>query len=474
MAGEFQYFVVFAEMRTGSNFLETNLNAMQDVTCHGEAFNPHFIGYPKKTSLFGLDEAARDTDPLKLLQEIRMAPGINGFRYFHDHDARVFDAVMDDPQCAKIILTRNPAESYVSWKIARTTGQWKLTDATRRKTARAEFDAVEFAEFLAQTTSFQQQINRRLQVSGQTAFRLRYEDLNALDVINGLASFLGAGAGLEKLDHSLKVQNPAPLCDKVVNYDEMEQALAGADGFALESVPTFEPKRVAAVPSYIAAVRTPLLYMPIKGGPVEEIRTWLAALDGASTDQLNTRMSQKSLRQWKRANKGHRSFTVLRHPLVRAHFTYCSHILGMGKPEYTAIRQTLIRRYDLPVAPAGPDEDYDLQKHRDGFEIFLRFVGQNLSGQTSIRVDPAWCSQTQALQGFGRFALPDLVLRDTEVATVLPQLAQHVGCVDVGEVSGAASPGPFSLDVIYDASLERLAANVYQRDYLMFGFESWK
>ena len=77
-------------MRTGSNFLETNLNAMQDVTCHGEAFNPHFVGYPNKTSLFGLDEAARDADPKKLLQEIKTAPGINGFRYFHDHDARVF------------------------------------------------------------------------------------------------------------------------------------------------------------------------------------------------------------------------------------------------------------------------------------------------------------------------------------------------------------------------------------------------
>ncbi|MDX1782140.1 MAG: nodulation protein NodH, partial [Thalassovita sp.] len=49
MTDRFDYFVVFAEMRTGSNFLETNLNAFPGLTCYGEAFNPHFIGYPNAT-----------------------------------------------------------------------------------------------------------------------------------------------------------------------------------------------------------------------------------------------------------------------------------------------------------------------------------------------------------------------------------------------------------------------------------------
>ena len=31
----FDYFVVFAEMRTGSNFLEANINAFDGLTCHG-------------------------------------------------------------------------------------------------------------------------------------------------------------------------------------------------------------------------------------------------------------------------------------------------------------------------------------------------------------------------------------------------------------------------------------------------------
>ena len=121
----FTSFVVLAEMRTGSNFLETNLNGIEGISCLGEAFNPHFIGYPNQDTLLGLDKSARDADPLGLLTRIREAPGgISGFRYFHDHDPRILDAVLDDPACAKIILTRNPLDSYVSWKIAQATGQW--------------------------------------------------------------------------------------------------------------------------------------------------------------------------------------------------------------------------------------------------------------------------------------------------------------------------------------------------------------
>ena len=71
MTGPFDYFVVFAEMRTGSNFLESNLNAFDGIECHGEAFNPHFIGYPKTTELLGLTQAERDEEPARLIGAIK-------------------------------------------------------------------------------------------------------------------------------------------------------------------------------------------------------------------------------------------------------------------------------------------------------------------------------------------------------------------------------------------------------------------
>jgi LPS sulfotransferase NodH len=45
MTRRFDAFVIFAEMRTGSNHLEESLNGLDDIQCHGELFNPTFIGH---------------------------------------------------------------------------------------------------------------------------------------------------------------------------------------------------------------------------------------------------------------------------------------------------------------------------------------------------------------------------------------------------------------------------------------------
>ena len=156
MNNKFDYFVILAEMRTGSNFLESNINAFSDLHSFGEAFNPVFIGYPNKTDLLGVDQETRDAEPTTVIDAVvEYDKGLGGFRYFHDHDPRVLDRILDDPKCAKVILTRNPAESYVSWKIAAATGQWKLTNASKRKKAQAVFDAAEFSTFLQDLQSFQ-------------------------------------------------------------------------------------------------------------------------------------------------------------------------------------------------------------------------------------------------------------------------------------------------------------------------------
>ena len=254
MSQKFTSFVLLAEMRTGSNFLEANLNAMPGVACYGEIFNPHFIGKLNQEELFGVTLPAREKDPSALMTAIRdNTSGLAGFRYFHDHDPRVLSRVMDDPACAKIILTRNPLESYVSWKIARATGQWKLTNAKKLKTAKIPFDGAEFEAHVTKLQAFQVQLMHGLQTSGQTAFYIDYDDLNDTDVLNGLARFLGITARLETPDGSLKKQNPAPISEKVENPEAISLALARLDRFNLSRTPNFEPRRNAAVPSFLVA-----------------------------------------------------------------------------------------------------------------------------------------------------------------------------------------------------------------------------
>ncbi|MEO0937508.1 MAG: nodulation protein NodH [Pseudomonadota bacterium] len=474
MGAKFDYFIVFAEMRTGSNFLEANLNAMEGIACHGEAFNPHFLGYPKTTEILGVTQDQRDADPKRLLREIRRDPdALGGFRYFHDHDPRILDKCLDDPKCAKIVLTRNPLDSYVSWKIAQETGQWKLTDAKSRKDGRATFDAAEFEAHVQALQDFQVMLLNRLQVSGQAAFYVAYEDLQSVEVMNGLARYLGVEPSLEALDKNLKKQNPSPTVEKVRNADEMTAALARLDAFNLTRTPNFEPRRGPAVPTYVMAAQAPLLYLPIKGGPEAEVKAWLAALDGVAADALQLRPSQNALRQWMRKHGVHRSFTVLRHPVARAHCAFCTHILSTGEGSYPALRGTLIRRYALPIPEEMPDAGYDLQAHRTAFAAFLTFLKGNLAGQTAIRVDASWCNQAQAIEGFGEFVLPDMLIREDRMAADLPALAAQLG-IDAPAPEAAQGDAPFALDQIYDAEIEGLARDVYARDYLMFGFGDWR
>ena len=119
MTEGFRSFVIFAEMRTGSNLLEATLNAVKGVTCFGEAFNPYMMGWPDKDEMMGVTREAREADPLPLLAKLTDRPGhLPGFRYFHDHDPRVLEPIIQDRRCAKIILTRNPLDSYVSTRLA--------------------------------------------------------------------------------------------------------------------------------------------------------------------------------------------------------------------------------------------------------------------------------------------------------------------------------------------------------------------
>ena len=473
MSQAFDYFVVFAEMRTGSNFLETNLNAIEGIQCHGEAFNPHFIGYPNTPEILGVTQEMRDADPKRLLREIRRdRTQLGGFRYFHDHDPRILDKCLEDPKCAKIILTRNPIDSYISWKIAHKTGQWKLTDAKQHKTARAVFEASEFERHVQSLQTFQVMLLNRLQVSGQTAFYIAYEDLQNLDVINGLAQFLGVAGRLEALDTKLKRQNPSPISEKVENLSEMAAAMARLDRFNLNRTPNFEPRRGPAVPTYVMAANAPLLYLPIKAGPEEQITEWLASLDGVETEALVTRPSQNALRKWMRERGAHRSFTVLRHPIRRAHHAFCEHILSTGAKSYPALRATLIRRYRLPIPMQLPDAGYDLGAHRTAFLAFLKFLKGNLAGQTAIRVDKTWCSQIEAIQGFGEIKTPDMLIREERMAEDLPILAAQLG-LKTSEPAPAPGDAPFSLEQIYDAEIEAAARDVYNRDYLTFGFGDW-
>lgn len=461
----FHSFVIFAEMRTGSNFLESNLNAMPGVSCLGEAFNPYFIGGEGKHEMLGVDIVQRNADPGVLLKAMReKTRGIPGFRYFHDHDPRVFDLVMDDPGCAKIILTRNQLESYISWKIAVASDQWWLANTKHLKTVRPRFDLAEFEKRVDKLQAFQRVLLSRLQRAGQTAFYIDYDDILDLDVLNGLGTFLGVESPLKSLVLRFKKQNPEPIRDKVSNPREMEQGLARIDWFNQTHTPNFEPRRQGAVPQYLVSEGAPLLYLPIKAGPEAQMRQWLQSYGALIGD-----FDRQSLRKWKAAHPGQRSFTVLRHPVARAYAAYCDYLDREWMPELRPYLKR-VHKFDLPPKGQGfATQD----EHRAGFVVFLDLIKHLLAGRTELRTPAQFATQGATITGFAQVQSPDVLLREDRLEQGLAFLASETG-IALNPLPAVPENHPFPLHTLYGPDIEAAAREAYGRDYTGFGFAAWQ
>ena len=381
MPGEFDFFVILGDMRTGSNLLEESLDAFDGLTCHGEVFNPTFAGHDGQPSLFGMTVAERDRDPLGMIARMRAASeAIPGFRLFPGHDPRVLDHCLRERRCAKVVLARNPVDSYVSLKIARKTGQWWLGDMRAARSATVRFEAEEFESYLQRLQSFYGEIRRSLQTTGQTAFHVHYDDLSDPAILDGLARWIGATGSSRRGVHA-RVQNPEPLDAKVENFAEMEAALGRADAFDIYRLPDLEPRRGPNVPAWMASDAIGLLFMPLAGGPTERVVDWLTTAGGGPPRAGFTR---KSLHLWMRGTPGHRRFTVVSHPLRRAHDVFVGKILRPGPDGFPDIKAVLRDRYGLDL----PDslEGFGPTRHRAAFLGFLRFLkGQSVRPDVSAR-----------------------------------------------------------------------------------------
>lgn len=469
MSRRWRYFAMFADMRTGSNFLEENINQFADLRCHGELFNPGFVGNLNRDEKFGIDKAARDREPLTLIDAmVDDDPAVlPGFRLFSDHDPRVIAHCLRDPSCAKVILRRNPLESFISNRIAAETDQWRMTNVKTRREVKIRFDAARFEAYLAERLESQASIQHELQVTGQTAFNIHYDDIHDLDVLNGLARFLGSGERIEKIFNRLKKQNPGSLTSKVSNPDEMEAALARMDLLRLHRIPDFEPRRGPMVPGYFAGRAVPFLCIPLRGGPVGAVRAWAEAHERAAGGEgLVDGFNQKTLRHWKR-NAGHyASFAVVRHPVARAHAVFASKVLG-PRDESRDLLRLLARVFDVEI-PQDPSE-MDDDARRAAFKGFLRFLGANLSGQTALRVDPLWASQAAVIEGATHVSPIHRLIREADAETALGEIEADLGLVPQ-PYAPDPDMAPAALAAIYDEEIEKLARDAYARDYLGFGF----
>ena len=67
-----------------------------------------------------------------------------------------------------------------------------------------------------------------------------------------------------------------------------------------------------------------------------------------------------------------------------------------------------------------------------------------------------------------------MILREETLVRDLAALAHTVGYADAPQIEAPGFHGAYKLEDIYDEEIEALGADVYQRDYVMFGFGRWR
>ena len=470
----FDYFIVLSDKFAGSVLLESRLNSFARIECLGEAFNPHFIGSTASTITVNLTLEQRTLNPMILIDKIRKHHDkIRGFRFFYDHDPRVLEYCLEDPRCAKIILTRNPVESYISQQTAHTVEPSDLADVELCEGTKVLIDPEAFEKHLAIIHDFQNLVMKRLQVSGQSAFNINYDSLQCLDVINGISKFLNANEQFTSCHANLKHPAAINVRSMIQNIPDFQATMLNLDWFNLEQPSVFEARRGAMIPRYVGASKSSLLYMPIPEGPDKVVLDWMAALDGVGVGDLLRDFKRKSLRSWKNSNKGYRSFTILRHPVQRVYEVFCTKIFAPNTP-FRQIRKNLRRIHGLPIPEKHADADYDISTHRSSFIVFLKFVKMNLFAQTRIRQDAHWGQQQNIIKGFADLSLPDVIIREGEMTNTLSMLALQVGQPNAPKPRLSPLLLPYTLADVYDEQIELLCSEIYEQDYLNFGFDRWK
>ncbi|MGL5009677.1 MAG: nodulation protein NodH, partial [Paracoccaceae bacterium] len=183
---------------------------------------------------------------------------------------------------------------------------------------------------------------------------------------------------------------------------------------------------------------------------------------------LETGFDRQTLRQWKATHPGQRSFTVLRHPLARAHAAFSDFIAREWVPELRPYLKR-VHRYQLPPKGMGYAS---AAEYREGLVVFLELIKHILAGRTELKLPLHCATQGAVLQGFAQIQPPDIILREDRLAEGLTYLTR-----DVGTACPALPPNPeklpFNLAEIYGPDLESAARDTYWRDYTGLGFGDW-
>jgi hypothetical protein len=173
------------------------------------------------------------SEPLELLRRAwaqSLGHTLVGFKLNVGQSKQAFEAVLDEPDIAKILVSRrNRIRAFLSEQIAERTGVWESYSHSRKAgdPGPLKIDRFALEAHATRNADYLKGLNDRLSGSGQRAFHVAYEDIHLEKTHQGLLEFLGVDSTIS-LKGQTRQMNPGHLRDRIANYDELKNALRGS------------------------------------------------------------------------------------------------------------------------------------------------------------------------------------------------------------------------------------------------------
>jgi LPS sulfotransferase NodH len=482
-----RYFVILGAMRTGSNLLEQTLGALGDTACWGEVFNPAFIGGPQKSDLLGWDKDRRDGDPLGCLEALIEGSGdrIAGFRLFDGHSDVVLSHVLSDPDCARIVLRRDPLQSFVSLQIARTTNQWMLRNPRRRLTAKITFEAEEFAIYRADLFAHYGRLKTDMEAASLSAFDIDYDQMSDPAVLQAVAQHVGS-QGQVPTGPVLHRQNPESLRDKVANYGEMCTALG------MEEEPRRAPDLVTAR-DVLVMPEGPMALAPIEGPGLAAMLSLMQWVDSGlrNTQVLPRKKLPDMAARGELFTSGFdaqtlpdklglsRVFAPVCHPATRMHALFLEELFGPGWA-HAPVRAMIEAEIGPLPEPREVRRDatvFPQTLRRGAFRTYLGIVKAALAGQGQFSPRLAWYPQADLVDAYAQEVRLDRVVELEKFDVFARRYCKRVSLpplpdFEAEDMSRAGLVLDFAVDETLDADTSAILEEIYAEDYRRFGYAS--
>lgn len=225
-------FVLVGMMRSGSNFLERQLNRLSDVRCHGELFNPAFIGLSHEV---GKEHAGytrestkeRDADEAGFLRKLDEAcdRALFGSRLFLDHSPMMTSQLLYDPAVKKIVLSRNLLEAFVSLTTAQETGVWLTTEAAKKPSPKVKVNVNKLVTFALRQSLYYNDILTILHRTKQPYVQMDYTEIKQLPRLNAVAELIGSKHRFADVQEPIQKQSPEPLEERIDEFGKLMEEL---------------------------------------------------------------------------------------------------------------------------------------------------------------------------------------------------------------------------------------------------------